>query len=109
MLSYIKYLRESDVVNKYKFSLVYKILVYPITVEAHDEKEAHILFNDKMSIKMFPTNTEIKDLRDEFYASWNIDTIEASCLNCGESPEFVDLDDEDDFTVCPNGCFIPLG
>ena len=94
--------------NKYKFSLVYKILVYPITVEAIDEEEAHTLFKDKMSIKMFPTNAEITDLRDEFYASWNIDAVEASCLNCGEEPEFVGLD-EDDFTVCPNGCFIPLG
>jgi len=96
-----------DVVNKYKFSLVYKILTYPVTVEASDSEEAQTLFNDQIAIKMFPTNKEIEDFNNEFYSSWDIDTVEASCLNCGETPEFVGLD-EDDFTLCPNGCFIPI-
>ena len=90
---------------KYKFSLVYKILVYPITVEAIDENEAQTLFTDTMAIKMFPTNTEIDELGEAFYASWNIDAIETFCANCGEAPEWIEGDVED-YTVCPSGCYI---
>jgi len=91
--------------KKYKFSLNYRELTYPITVEAQDEEEAHNLFSNTISLKMFPTNTEIEDFRDEFHASWDIDSVEVSCLNCGETPEWVGYE-EDDFTMCPKGCFI---
>ena len=88
--------------NKYKFSLVYKILVYPVTVEAPSEEEAHEAFNEEISKKTFPTNEEISTLGDEFYSEWNVASIEASCLNCGEVPELID----EDYTVCPSGCYI---
>ena len=95
--------------NKYKFSLVYKILVYTVTVEASDENEANSLFNDKMSVQMFPTNDEIDELGNEFYACWDVSTVEAFCSNCGEIPESMGYTEEDlveDYTVCPSGCYI---
>lgn len=94
--------------NKYKFSLVYKTLVYPVTVEADDETEAHTLFNDKISVKIFPTNEEIDKLGEEFYSSWNVSIVEAFCSNCGETPEWMGYTDGEieDYSVCPSGCFI---
>ena len=91
--------------NKYKFSLVYKILVYPVTVVASDEEEAHTVFNNKMSVQVFPTNEEIEELGEEFYSSWDIEAVEAFCANCGEIPEWIESDLED-YTVCPRGCYI---
>lgn len=91
--------------NNYKFALVYKILVYTVTVKASDVHEANSLFNDKMSVQMFPTNEEIDELGNEFYASWDVGAVEAFCSNCGEVPESMGYI-ENDYTVCPSGCFI---
>ena len=60
-----------------------------------------------MSVKIFPSNEEIKYLGEEFYSSWDIESVEAFCANCGEIPEWVGSDDlEDNYTICPRGCYI---
>ena len=60
-----------------------------------------------MSTKMFPTNSEIKELGKEFYASWGIEKLESSCINCGTEPELIETKNND-YTICPNGCFIAI-